>query len=112
MSERLFHITTPAEWATAQRAGTHAPPSLASEGFVHLSAGRQLVRTANKHFPGRSGLLVLELDPAALDVVWEDLGAGEPFPHVYGPLPASAVIAARSLEPGQDGRFVAPPWLA
>jgi uncharacterized protein (DUF952 family) len=61
--------------------------------------------------PGRTDLVLLTIEPPLLDapVVWEDLeGEGEDYPHVYGPIPRSAVIAARPYRPGADGSFPRP----
>ena len=32
-------------------------------------------------------------------------GWDDPFPHIYGPLNADAVIETRPLQPGPDGEF-------
>lgn len=91
----LYHLASTEEWAGYQRHGAIAPPSLADEGFVHCSYGRQVAGTVAKHFAGVTGLLALELDPGALGVelVEEDsYGSGQAFPHAYGPIPASAVM--------------------
>ena len=78
-----------------QVSGSIAPDSLASEGFVHCSWGRQVAGTVDRHFGGVPDLLVLELDPGALggaELVEEDTaGTGAVFPHVYGPVPLAAV---------------------
>jgi uncharacterized protein (DUF952 family) len=87
--EELLHVTTPAAWAEAQRAGFYPCPAC---GFIHLCTESQLAFVLARHFAGRTGLLVLHLDPAGLDVRWEDSEPGmPPFPHLYEPLPAAAV---------------------
>lgn len=100
--DAVYHLATPAEWEAAVERGELRPGSLASEGFVHCSRGRQVAGTRARHFQGVGGLLALEVDPDRLDgarLVHEDTaGVGEPFPHVYGPIPASAVIAVVPLD--------------
>jgi uncharacterized protein (DUF952 family) len=92
----IVHIATPAEWAEAQRAGTVTPANLAREGFVHCSSREQLSGTLALVFRGAGPLFVLVLDPDALvDVRWE--GEPEAFPHVYGPIPTSAVMAVEEV---------------
>lgn len=88
----LLHVTTEAGWAAAQRAGAVAcPPG----GFIHLCTAEQLAFVLARHFAGRTGLLVLRLDPAGLDVRWEPSEPGmADFPHLYGELPAASVRAA------------------
>lgn len=93
--EGLYHLASTEEWAAYQGAGAIVPASIEAEGFVHCSYGRQVAGTLAKHFAGATGLLALELDPAALGdvrLVDEDsYGSGQAFPHAYGPIPAAAV---------------------
>lgn len=95
----LFHITTAAEWAQAQRHGALRPPSLVSEGFVHLSSAEQWPRTVKRFFAGRTGLVLLELDEARLqgEVRWEPADQ-ELFPHLYAPLGLDAVVRATPFD--------------
>lgn len=106
----LLHLVAADAWSLVD--GAYAPDSLATEGFVHLSAPHQVARVAAARFAGRSDLLVLVVDPAQLgrEVVWEDAyGEGERFPHVYGRVPREAVVAVHAYLPGTDGTFP-PPW--
>jgi len=95
--DALYHLATEAEWAGYQQQGEICPASLAAEGFVHCSYGRQVAGTVAKHFAGVSGLLVLELDPTAIGAVRlvdeDSYGSGQAFPHAYGPIPVGAVRA-------------------
>lgn len=109
----LVHLCTPATWRMALAAGSLAPPSLLHEGFVHLSTPDQLPWPANALFRGRTDLLSLVIDPARLpgELRWEpsaDAPAEAPFPHHYGPVPVSSVVAAMPYQPGPDGRFTEP----
>lgn len=93
--ETLLHVTTEAAWAAAERDGSfHCP----QDGFVHLCTEAQLPFVLGRHFRGRGGLVLLRVDPAGLDVRWEESEAGMPlFPHLYGPLPSGSVRAAERL---------------
>ncbi len=108
----LLHLCAPATWRMALAAGSLAPPSLLSEGFVHLSTPAQVRLPANARFPGRMDLLVLVIDPAKLpaELRFEPApdAADVHFPHHYGPVPADAVVAVLPYPPGSDGRFVDP----
>ena len=98
--EPLFHVLVAAEWPPTE--DPYRPDSLSTVGFVHCSTAAQLAGTIARWFPARSELVVLELDPAQLgaEVVWEDTaGHGEPFPHLYGPIPHRAVRRARPWAP-------------
>ena len=89
----LFHLVAAADWEAMVVDGAYRPPSLATEGFVHLSAPDQVTATHARFYAEVPDLLVVSIDQAALGdaLVWEDLmGHGE-FPHCYGPVPLSAV---------------------
>lgn len=91
----LLHVTTEAGWGTAERQGSiPCPPG----GFIHLCTDEQLAFVLGRHFAGRTGLLLLALDPAGLDIRWEHSEPGlPPFPHLYEALPARAVLRAERV---------------
>lgn len=101
----LHHAATRADWDA--RSETHYEPAgLAGEGFVHCSTPAQLPATLGRYYAGRSDLVLLTLDVAALDadLIWEDTsGRGERFPHVYGPIPLPAIVAVEDLRVDPDG---------
>ena len=91
----LLHVITADAWAVG-------PPATPEGGFLHLCTPEQLPFVLARHFAGHLGLVVLHLDPAVLDDVrWEASEAGmDPFPHLYGPFPASAIRSVTRLPPG------------
>ena len=97
----LLHVTSAEAWAEAQRSGLHAPPMLAQDGFLHLCTPAQLDYVLGRHFAGRTGLVLLHIDPAKLgDLRWENSEPGrDAFPHLYGPLPVAAVLRAEPVQP-------------
>jgi uncharacterized protein (DUF952 family) len=107
----LLHICSQAEWADAQRCGEHRPDSLRDVGFVHLSTPQQVHLPANRLYHGRTNLVLLHIDTARLEAPlrWEGGEATDPasmlFPHLYGPVPTSAVVAVSEYRPGKDGLF-------
>ncbi|WP_241384371.1 DUF952 domain-containing protein [Rhodococcus sp. CH91] len=111
MAETLLHIISRDEWERARRHGVVAPPSLESQGFVHLSTAHQVHLPANRLYSGRADLLLLHVDPARLGhPVRYEAGVPEDpesmrFPHLYGPLPVDAVVEVTVYEPGADGSF-------
>ena len=98
----ILHIATPSEWEAATRTGQIAPPSLATEGFVHCSTREQLAGTLERHFAGAGALVLLVLDEAAIaaDLRWEESLPGQPFPHVYAAIPVAAVLAVEEIVAG------------
>ena len=100
----LLHLTDPAAWAEAQRAGSYdrstRGASLGEVGYVHCSYAHQVERVAaHVYADWTEELVVLRIDPDLLgvEVVEENLEGGEElFPHVYAPIPVEAVT---SVEP-------------
>ena len=96
----IFHLALEQEWEAAQADGLYRrstlDASLDEVGFIHCSDAHQVDGVAERHYAGvEEPLVLLEIDPErAGEVRWEDGGAGELFPHIYGPLPVAAVVAA------------------
>ena len=96
----LVHLCGVEEWSRAREPRRDSPrPCGSGEApFIHLSTPEQVHLPANRLYRGRGDLVLLYIDPAALDspVRWEPGVATDPesmlFPHLYGPLPARAVI--------------------
>ncbi len=111
MSGPLLHLIPTADWTVARARGTLEPAPGA--GFVHLSTPDQVQLPAERLFAGRTDLLLLAVDPAGLDVRLEPGLPYDPpgmlFPHAYGTVPTSAVVAVSPYRPGPDGRFPPPP---
>lgn len=77
----------------------YAPPSLARDGFVHLSFLDAVAESARLHFPAGVALDVWRVDPRRLDapLALATTPRG-PMPHLHGPLPRDAVRAVTPLE--------------
>jgi uncharacterized protein (DUF952 family) len=110
MADRIFHITTAAEWRDALDSGSYAAPSLADEGFIHASTAEQVPATAQRYYADVDDLVLLVIDPDAVDVEirWEESRPGERFPHLYGALATAAVVRVVPFGPQEGGRFVLP----
>jgi uncharacterized protein (DUF952 family) len=96
----ILHITSLAQWADAQAHGAYTADSLSTEGFIHCSDPHQVTWVAQQRFRGRTDLVVLHIDSSKVnaEVRYENLEGGtQPFPHVYGPIPCSAVIDVTPL---------------
>jgi uncharacterized protein (DUF952 family) len=108
----ILHITTRADWESAQAQGDYRLDTLATEGFIHCSTPDQVLGPANALFRGRSDLVLLVIDPTRLaaELVYEDCyEAGQAFPHIYGPLNIDAVNRIVPFPPLADGTFALPP---
>ncbi len=92
-----YKIFTADQWKQFQDSGEfHGAPVDLADGYIHLSAADQLAGTLEKHFAGQSGLVIAQVDLAALEglIKWEVSRGGALFPHLYGALPLSAIISS------------------
>ncbi|WP_428486149.1 DUF952 domain-containing protein [Rhodopila sp.] len=93
----LHHVATEADWDMASRTGQYSPPALHRDGFLHCCTAEQLDFVLARHFVGVTDLLVLTFDPDEVParLCWVNSEPDQaPFPHLYGPIPCSAVRRA------------------
>jgi uncharacterized protein (DUF952 family) len=111
VSRTLFHLVGRDEWAQTSATQTYRPPSLTTEGFIHLSTASQLLGTARRFFAGRDDLLAVSIDEDRLGaaVRWESAD-GELFPHLYAPLDLSTVVEVIPLPRTNDGFEIPERW--
>jgi len=128
-AQPIYHLV-PAGYYQAQPVDRpYYPETFAREGFIHCTAGADLlVEIANVYFDTLSGdLLVLEIDPQRLTAPLKfeppipppgqnstrntSLRAGSNllFPHIYGPLDREAIINCFALQRDEAGRWHLPP---
>lgn len=106
MSEPVYKICSSTALQEATRSGRfEGSADDARDGFIHLSAGRQVDGTLAKYFSGQPDLVLLALDPDRLGASprWEPSRGGELFPHLYGPLHLDHVSSAEALPLQEDG---------
>lgn len=100
--ELVFHYTTAADWerslATTEHRVSGRGMTLAGEGFIHFCDAGQRDGVWQRFWAGiDEPVVVLTVDATRLDpaIVRESTSGGtERFPHLYGPLPISAVLSA------------------
>ncbi|MGE0829248.1 MAG: DUF952 domain-containing protein [Hyphomonadaceae bacterium] len=94
----VYKIAPAAEWAAADALYDGSADD-ARDGFIHLSGADQIEGTLARHFAGQRGLVLIEIEAAALGAAlrWEASRNGAFFPHLYGKLPKSAVRAVTAL---------------
>jgi uncharacterized protein (DUF952 family) len=93
-----YKILTADQWTQFQTDGQfHGAPIDIADGYIHMSTADQLAETLAKHFAGQDNLTIAEIDLTHFDdtLKWEIARNGALFPHLYAPLPISAVIAHR-----------------
>lgn len=112
----ILHLVDEATWLALAPGELLRPPSLATEGFIHCTAGDDLLLVvANTFYRAEVGaVLALTIDPAlvASEIRWEHPPGADPlsgvaaFPHIYGPLDPAAVVDLRRFVRDSDGRYV------
>ncbi|WP_257455857.1 DUF952 domain-containing protein [Archangium lipolyticum] len=114
MSSPIYTLVSGADWRAAKTIGAYCGSADDTrDGFLHLSTAEQVRESARKHRSGERDLWLVAVDPAALGSAlrWEPASGGRRpglFPHLYGPLPMSAVLSEVSLPLGEDGQHVFP----
>jgi uncharacterized protein (DUF952 family) len=111
MSTTIYKICPKALWREAEEAGRFDGATIdLADGFIHFSTADQAVETAAKHFAGQDKLLLVAVDAGALGpaLKYEVSRGGALFPHLYAPLPLSAVKWAKPLPLGPGGAHVFP----
>ncbi len=112
--EPLIHtMARAADLRLAEAAGAYSGSADdRRDGFLHFSTAAQLRASAAKHRTNEAGLVLLTVATAPLGPAlrWEPAGQRPGlFPHLYGPLPLSAVRRAVPLPLGPDGTHAFPP---
>jgi uncharacterized protein (DUF952 family) len=102
-----FHLVPAAVWSASDEGVPYAAASLATEGFIHCTDGVDaLGETFDRYYradPRR--FLALSLDLDALDVPWRYDVPNSPYPHIYGAIGRSAVLAVSRVDRDADGGF-------
>lgn len=106
----IYHVTEPMRWEQSLAEGVHTGSTrgieLAQEGYIHCSTAAQWPGVVERFYHDTSELLLLHVDETKLDapLVYEQLGdAPEPFPHVYGPIPITAVVEVERIRSASCG---------
>ena len=103
----IYKIASRSEWAEAEARGRFDGAAVdVADGFIHFSDATQVAETAARHFAGRTDLVLVSVDAAALGAAlkWEPSRGGALFPHLHAALPLAAVTGVRPLPLGADGR--------
>ncbi|MED7924434.1 DUF952 domain-containing protein [Nonomuraea sp. LP-02] len=92
----IHHLALATDWHHATHAGEYRISTLGrtldEEGFIHCSHDLdQLHQVHDRYYTHvTEPLLVLDIDPTGLDIRTEN-----GYPHLYGPLPVTAVTHIR-----------------
>lgn len=102
----IFKIASRDAWSSACKIGQFTgSPDDHRDGFIHLSGPSQVQATAERHFKGKTDLVLIAFDETALGdmLKWEPSRGGDLFPHVYGLLPTALALWCKPLASDADG---------
>lgn len=106
---RVLHIALTPDWEKAVADGLYEMSTrgvtLAQEGFIHCSTTQQAPVVLKNFYgdltPEDLRLLVVDEEKCqelGTPMRWDEVpGSDRPFPHFYGPIPVSAVVAVLEL---------------
>jgi len=109
----VYKLVDAEDWRVATVDGAYPGSAVdLRDGYIHMSTADQLAETARRHFRGLPDLLKVTIDTAAMADLpdealrWEPSRGGALFPHLYAPLPLSAVRSVEACHVDADGRLV------
>ncbi|MDF1778500.1 MAG: DUF952 domain-containing protein [Rhizobiaceae bacterium] len=111
MPHIIYKIAEEPLWQQAEKSGVFkGAPIDVKDGYIHFSTGDQVAQTAALHFAGQSDLVLVAVDGARLGnaLLYEESRGGALFPHLYGPLPLSAVVWSKPLMLDDNNKHILP----
>jgi uncharacterized protein (DUF952 family) len=96
----IYHVVAKSQWQQALAQGFYEAPSLAVEGFIHLSKQVQVQGVLNRYYLGQTDLLLLHVDESKLAAPLKyELApsVNEAFPHLFGTLNIDAVVEVTEI---------------
>ncbi|MBY0461663.1 MAG: DUF952 domain-containing protein [Alphaproteobacteria bacterium] len=92
----IYKLILAPEWEASKKEGIYKGSALdQADGYMHCSTADQIQGTLDKFFAGQTDVILLSIDTNKIKqhLKWEKSPrSGRIFPHLYGPLPLSAVI--------------------
>ncbi|MEY4576878.1 MAG: hypothetical protein RL701_1581 [Pseudomonadota bacterium] len=98
----VYKVLSNTAWLAAQELGEFRGSELdLRDGYMHFSTADQLAETLARHYAGVADLVLLFVRIDAIQPSsawrWEPSRGGALFPHLYAPLPLSAVHQTEKL---------------
>lgn len=96
----IYHVINKTSWQEALQQGFYEAPSLATEGFIHLSTKDQVAGVLQRYYQNQTDLLLLQVDESKLtaELKYEIApSVNELFPHLFGRLNLNAVTAVTEI---------------
>lgn len=103
-----YHLTPVEVWERQKATGRYVPEAFERDGFIHATNGLDpLLEVANLFYQGDDRdyrVLILSVPAIGANVRYDD--DNRIYPHIYGPLNASAVIGELTVQRDSAGKFV------
>ncbi len=96
----IYHVVSKNVWQQALQQGYYEAPSLATEGFIHLSKKEQVAGVLNRYYKNTTGLILLHVEENKLSASLKyelSPSVNEEFPHLYGRLNIDAVVEVSEI---------------
>ncbi len=95
----VYKICTKSEWYNLKEIklwqGTKKD---IEDGFIHFSNKDQVEETLKKYYSDQKNLVLLKIKTNKLEkLIWEDIGNGEKFPHLYSTLSIDNVVDEKEI---------------
>ena len=106
----IYHLVKKDDWNALDHAKPYFGDTLNSQGFIHCCEVEQILGVLERYFKGISELVLLciSCDKVTCEIRYEGLPGQEVFPHIYGPIDATAIHAAIPMARLADGSFELP----
>jgi uncharacterized protein (DUF952 family) len=97
----ILHVTKRSEWIDQRSKENYSPADFNREGFIHCCLREQLPGVLQRYFKNARDLVLLYIDESKLTspLRHEPSTNNENFPHIYGPVNLSAIVAVTDLYP-------------
>ena len=107
MLGKVFKVCEKDEWENVKHNDFFEGSQIdRKDGFIHFSTSEQIKGTLENYFKSKSPLYLLEVNTDNLDIVWEVSRNKQQFPHLYEPLPLSAVTKVYNIFLDNEGNHI------
>lgn len=107
----IYKIVDGNAWSEAEATGRFDGAAVdRADGYIHFSDAGSVRETAERHFAGQAGLVLVavEADRLGPALKWEPSRGGALFPHLYGALDLGAVLWVEPLPLAPNDQHVFP----
>lgn len=110
----IYHMILVPRWQSWPAGQAYLPEEYAKDGFVHCTAGDDLmIKVANRFYqavPGDFYVLVIDTQRLTSPLKWEAPSPGDTlapqFPHIYGAINYDAIVGTKPMHRDHTGTFI------